>query len=358
MNENNKHATKWMQLPRNVCIGHGVIYDTGKVCKDLKLNGCAHIIAGKTTMEKAGRIVREVLEDEGYDAGCTKVDSASLEDAAKVENDIEPIIKSKTGFLIGVGGGKSIDIAKFVSAKINIPFISIPTAASHDGIVSSRASIKNNDKSESIDAQAPIAVIADSEIIASAPFRLLAAGCGDMISKHTAVLDWQLAHRLRNNPYSEYAAALSLMSAKIIMDSAGSIKPGLEESARIVLKALVSSGVAISIAGSSQPASGSEHKFSHALDRIAPKPALHGEQCGVGTIMMMYLHGGNWKEIRSALMTIGAPTSASELGIAEEHIIDALVSAHKIRPERYTILGTGLTREAAENVARITKVID
>jgi len=119
----------------------------------------------------------------------------------------------------------------------------------------------------------------------------------------------------------------------------------------------VASGVAMSIAGSSRPASGSEHKFSHALDEIAPKPALHGEQCGVGTIMMMYLHGGNWQEVRNALKIIGAPVNAQELGIKEEYIIKALLHAHEIRPERYTILGTGLTQVAAENVARITKVI-
>src|SRR5256886_17639739 len=82
------------------------------------------------------------------------------------------------------------------------------------------------------------------------------------------------------------------------------INPRLEESAWFVCKALVSSGVAMSIAGSSRPASGSEHKFSHALDRIAKKPGLHGEQCGVGTIMMMYLHAGNWQEVRDALLAI------------------------------------------------------
>ena len=125
-----------------------------------------------------------------------------------------------------------------------------------------------------------------------------------------------------------------------------------------MLKALVSNGVAMSIAGSSRPASGSEHMFSHALDRIAPKSALHGEQCGVGTIMMMYLHGGNWQEIRDALKKIGAPTNAEELGIEDKYIIEALVQAHSIRPDRYTILGNGLTPEAAEKVARITKVIN
>ncbi len=117
----------------------------------------------------------------------------------------------------------------------------------------------------------------------------------------------------------------------------------------------------MSIAGSSRPASGSEHMFSHALDRIAPpKAALHGEQCGgVGTIMMMYLHGGNWQEIRDALKKIGgAPTNAEELGIEDKYIIEALLQAHSIRPDRYTILGNGLTLSAAEKVARITKVIN
>jgi glycerol-1-phosphate dehydrogenase [NAD(P)+] len=71
----------------------------------------------------------------------------------------------------------------------------------------------------------------------------------------------------------------------------------------------------------------------------------------------MYLHDGNWQEIRTALKTIGAPTCAAELGIKEEYIIKALLHAHEIRPERYTILGTGLTCEAAKKVARITEVI-
>jgi glycerol-1-phosphate dehydrogenase [NAD(P)+] len=92
------------------------------------------------------------------------------------------------------------------------------------------------------------------------------------------------------------------------------------------------------IAGSSRPCSGSEHLFSHALDRVSEKPSLHGEQCGVGAIMMMYLHGGDWRKVRSALHAIGAPTTAKELGVTNEEIIEALVGAHAVRPERYTIL--------------------
>jgi glycerol-1-phosphate dehydrogenase [NAD(P)+] len=234
----------------------------------------------------------------------------------------------------------------------------VPTAASHDGLVSAQASIIDENGKSSVRAQTPIGVIMDTTVISRAPYRLLAAGCGDIVSNSTAVKDWTLARNLRGEEYSNYAASLSEMTAQLLIENAHLVKPGLEESAWYVSKALVSSGVAMSIAGSSRPASGSEHLFSHALDRIVEKPALHGEQCGMGTIMMMYLHGGDWQKIKDCLLTIGAPTTARALGVKDEEVIEALVHAHEIRRDRYTILGDkGLTYEAAERLARITKVI-
>lgn len=341
-----------MQLPRSIAIGHGIIADTGRMCNELKLSGNALIVTGRKTRKIAGESVLNMLNNDGFPVDMAIVTTADQENVENVTNTARNV-----SFLIGVGGGTVIDVAKLASTRLDIPFLSVPTTASHDGIASMRASIAKDGDTVSVPAQAPLGIIADTEIIASAPYRFLASGCGDLISNYTAVLDWQLAHRLRNVPYSEYAAALSQMTAQIIMDAADTIKPELEESARLVIKGLVSSGVAMSIAGSSRPASGSEHKFSHALDRIAPEPALHGEQCGVGTIMMMYLHGGDWQHIRDALRTIGAPVTARELGIPDQCIIEALVHAHEIRPDRYTILGTGLTEDAAENVAGITGVI-
>ena len=109
----------------------------------------------------------------------------------------------------------------------------------------------------------------------------------------------------------------------------------------------------MAIAGSSRPASGGEHKFGHALERLAPGSALHGEACGIGAIMTMYLHGGDWREIRSSLASIGAPTTPQALGIPDEVVVQALMNAREIRPERFTILDMGLTRESAENLVRM-----
>jgi len=148
------------------------------------------------------------------------------------------------------------------------------------------------------------------------------------------------------------------MSARLVVKNADLIKPSEEEGLRVLLEALISCGVAMSIAGSSRPCSGSEHLFSHALDQVVPKPALHGEQCGVGAIMMARLHNIDWKRIRDTLRKVGAPTTAKELGVEPEQVVEALVRAREIRPDRYTILDErGLNHESAEKLARATGVI-
>ena len=339
--------SKWMQLPRDVVIGHDVFGQIPSVCEDLKLGTSALLISGKGTMGVAGNNVRRVM-----DASYTVKPFLAEEISVPV---IKRAQKAATGldFVIGVGGGRVIDTAKIVSYNLDLPFISIPTAASHDGIASSRASVPTVEGHASLDAQPPIAIVADTGIIASAPHRLLAAGCADVISNYTAILDWELAHRVKGEPMSEYAIALSKMTAEILMKNAHLIKPNQEQSAWFVTKALVSSGVAMSIAGSSRPASGGEHKFSHALDKLAPGKALHGESCGIGTIISMYLHGGDWRGIRSSLKSIGAPVTPAELGIDDAIAVEALLMAKTIRPERFTIFDMGLTRESAQNLVQM-----
>ncbi|MFQ6128485.1 MAG: NAD(P)-dependent glycerol-1-phosphate dehydrogenase [Thermoplasmata archaeon] len=347
--------SKSMELPRKVVIGHNAVLDVGKVCAELKMGKKALIVCDSTTKEIAGDKVADILQELDF-----SVEHEVIEDstAGIVESAASSLKDGGFDFVLGVGGGRPIDVAKCSSDKVGLPFLSVPTAASHDGIVSSRGSINSENGRVSIAACTPIAVVMDTAILAQSPYKLLAAGCGDIISNSTAVKDWILARKLKNEYFSSYAASLSRMTASLLIENAGSIKPGLEESAWFVAKALVSSGVAMSIAGSSRPASGSEHKFSHALDMIAEKPGLHGEQCGMGTIMMMYLHGGDWERIRDALLAIGAPTTARSLGVTDDEIIEALVHAHEINKERYTILGDeGLTHEAAEHLASITKVI-
>jgi glycerol-1-phosphate dehydrogenase [NAD(P)+] len=344
-----------MQLPREVIIVKGTLTRITEVTQRLGLSGSALIIAGLKSCEVAGKEVSKLLQETGIKVDTLLVKTVTNKDILIVEEQIK---KQKPQFLIGVGGGTKIDAAKLSASRQNIPFISVPTTLSHDGIASPLASVKGLDKPYSIMAQAPLAIIADTDIIAQAPWRSLISGCGDAISKFTAVKDWQLAHEEKNEYYGEYAASLALMSAKLVMQNAKLIQPDNDEGLRIILEALISCGVAMSIAGSSRPCSGSEHLFSHALDMVTCPHAMHGEQCGVGTVLAAYLHRTNWMRIKRTLKQIGAPTTASDLNVKDKDLVKALELAATIRPERYTILQKlNLNREACEKVAKITGVI-
>lgn len=345
-----------MQLPREVIIGEKTLELIWDICKKLGFSISAFVVTGPNTYSVAGEKTVDLLTDAGVNTDHLIVSSSTMWNVRGVEERIQEL---KPQVVLGVGGGTKIDVAKLSSARRGIPFISVPTTASHDGIASPVASIKGLSKPYSIMAQSPMAIIADTSIIVQASHRLVASGCGDVVSKFTSVNDWKLAHEVKNEYYGDYAASLALMSARLVVRNAAVIKPGMEDGVRILLEALISCGVATGIAGSSRPCSGSEHMFSHALDIITPKPAMHGEQCGVGAIMMAYLHKLDWKQIKATLQKVGAPTTAEELGIEPKFVIQALIEAQSIRPERYTILEEKkLSYESAESLARVTGVIE
>ena len=346
--------SKTMVFPRDVRVGHGVLEELGEVLRTLDVAESALVVTGRRTRRLAGDQALAVLHKAGHRAALVEVAGATLHDVDVAEREGR---RAMPQVVVGVGGGSVIDVAKLAAFRLGVPYVSVPTNASHDGITSPRASIKGEDGSSSREAKTPMAIVADTDVISRAPYRMLAAGCADAISNSTAVLDWRLAHRLRGEEYSSFASVLAETAADIVMKSAPVIRPGLEESAWIVVKSLIVSGVSMSVAGSSRPASGAEHMFSHTLDQLVPGAAYHGEQVGVGSIMMMYLHGGDWKAVRDALAQVGAPTTAKQLGIPRDTIVEALVKAHLNKPDRYTILGDkGLTREAAEDLVRVTGV--
>ena len=338
-----------MVLPRMVVTGPGVLEQIPAIIAELDIPERGLIVCDTNTLDIAGNKVIEYLEAGGHPMSKVEIKGANIEELERVE-----AFSDKIDFLVGLGGGRPIDIAKQAGFNNDIPFISIPTAASHDGFGSARASIRRDGRKTSMQAIPPVAVVADTEIISKAPKRLLGAGVGDIISNQTAVLDWKLAGQKAD--YSEYAAALSEMAAELVEKDIEKVASGKEEGVRLVVKALISSGVAMSIAGTSRPASGGEHKFSHWLDSNHDNPALHGEQCGVGSIVTMYLHGGDWKRIRNTLRAVNAPINSRELGIDDSIILEALIKSKEIRPQRITILDNS-TQEQIEKAALATGVI-
>ncbi|KAF6243058.1 NAD(P)-dependent glycerol-1-phosphate dehydrogenase [Nitrosopumilus sp. b1] len=342
-----------MELPRQIVVGEGNINEIGNFFKGLDKPRKVSLISGSNVRKVVQKKIERSLESAKIRYAWHVANSNEISNLKILQKEVK---QDKSSLIVGIGGGRAVDAAKMVGFDLKKPFVSVPTAASHDGIASPFVSIKG-DKPHSIVATAPLGVFVDIEIIKSAPKRLLASGCGDLIANIIAVKDWKLGRDKTGEYYGRYAADLALMSANIVMENSSTFaKNGVD--VRVIVEALISAGVASCIAGSSRPCSGAEHLFSHALDKLAPGVGLHGEKCGIGSIMMAKLQGQDWKNIAQTLKNVGAPTTAKQIGLDEDVLAEAIVIAQDLRPERYTILKEkSMTKKKAISLAKSTNVI-
>ena len=347
-----------MELPRKILIGSTVISGLGNFIRQLDHNfSKVAIISGELVKERTQVISQKSMEAADLrECKWFRATDATMGEAARLTRVLK---RYSPDLIVGQGGGRSVDLAKMTAYNLGKAFISVPTSASHDGISSPFVSMRGSDKPYSIKAQAPVGVLADVELMSKAPRRLMISGCGDLVGKITAVKDWELARDEVNEYYGTYAANLAYLSARIILNEGRNLVKDRLYGLRTVVEALISAGVASCIAGSSRPCSGSEHLFSHAVEYVAGKNSgLHGERVGIGTIMMAKLHGLDWEKISDTLTVFGAPTRGKQINLTDDQVIQSLVLASSLRPDRFTILNKEkLDKNKAASLARAAKVI-
>jgi len=279
----------------------------------------------------------------------TNFEAASIEVVREIVQDSSaPIVyrikgiifEKKPDLVIGFGGGKVLDVAKLAAGENNTRFICVATTLSNDGIASPVSVIKDEDNIPiSHLTKAPYGVVVDIGIIKKAPIRYLRAGVGDLISNLSAVFDARIAQTKKQEIINSTALSLAETGPKRLLDlDVQGIKSN--EFLLCLTKGLIESGLAMCIVGSSRPASGSEHKISHALDRLfPPRKTLHGEQVGIAAIFTMALQGNKFlNQVRHLYKRIAFPQSLEYLGITSDEFVRIVFNARYIRPERYTIL--------------------
>jgi len=193
--------------------------------------------------------------------------------------------------IVAFGSGTIHDIARYCAKQKNLTFVSCPTAASVDGFCSSVCATTFSGVKVTVSAVAPKIVIADLDIIQKAPIHLVKSGIGDIIGKYIALCDWKISHILTNEPYCEKIAGLMANAVDTVVALGTPFTEWNQDFYEKIMVALLLSGLAMQLNGSSRPASGAEHHLSHLIS-IAPKPlafqsdAMHGESVGVGTVIM------------------------------------------------------------------------
>jgi len=277
-------------------------------------------------------VARQSLRDHGVDAALLhEVKEASVEETVRLLGTVPSSCK----VLIGVGGGKALDVAKYTASLAGLPYFAVPTSLSNDGFCSPQASLTLEGKRRSLPTGLPEALVVDLAVCQRAPRTLWHSGVGDLCSKFTAVSDWKLAFDRREVPINDLAALMSDASVFQFMAHPVSDEQGL----RLLATALMLNGVAMEIAGSSRPASGSEHLISHALDMCGARPRLHGLQTGTAAYLVSGLQsGGHHEKIGELFARTGFWESVRKEPFSKEEWRIAVKRAPSVKEEFYTIL--------------------
>lgn len=327
-------------------IGAGSINLVEQTLKENGISGKILYITDPVVEQLYGQTVRPQIEAVGR-LKEEQVDHNTIDYAMSVA---ERVIATDVNCIVGMGGGRVLDVCKYAAYVSKTPLLSIPTTMANDGMVSPIAVLKRKDnKPKSLGCAMPSMVIVDTEVIISGPLQLIKAGIGDTISNFMALKDWDLAASRGKEAMNGYAYMMSRNSLDTLLGSRyDSICP---EFINVLANSLVLSGIAMDFAGSSRPVSGSEHLFSHALDYYSEKQNLHGIQVALGTIAMLKTVGMDYSLPLEYLKKFDVDINPASLGIDEKTFIFCMQNATELRTNRYTYLN-----EADLSTAHMEKV--
>jgi glycerol-1-phosphate dehydrogenase [NAD(P)+] len=308
------------------CTGPAKVVIAQRALEDLRIMladyGCPLVVTDEFIHSQYADIMEEIIE-------------VPIKWVMASEYPHNSPLELEVDIIIGFGGGASLDVAKLISRDTNLDWISVPTAASHDGIASEVASVSHGGYRYSEKCKGPIAVIADTSIISKAPPRLKLAGLGDIICKTSSLAEWKLAHDIKGEPFDEQIY-------EIVDNALTSVLK--DDSFETLIMAEIDAGRAMSMSGSSRPCSGTEHAISHAMDRI--EPDLHGLQVAFATpICLYYLDEAGYTEykpekIQEFMLDHQMPTTFDEMRTDLPAFVEDIRHALKImeKRNRYSVL--------------------
>ncbi|HUW34449.1 MAG TPA: iron-containing alcohol dehydrogenase, partial [Planctomycetota bacterium] len=191
--------------------------------------------------------------------------------------------------MLAVGAGVVNDLGKWAAHDLGIPYVCFGTAASMNGYASANIAVAINGVKSLIWARPPEAILADPAILRDAPPKLTTAGLGDVLAKSVSSTDWRLNALLFADYFCERSASLIANIEPLCLDHPEGRRDHDADAMAALFRALLLTGMAMTMVGTSSPASGAEHLISHALDMMSSIDGephdLHGRQVGVGTVL-------------------------------------------------------------------------
>jgi glycerol-1-phosphate dehydrogenase [NAD(P)+] len=322
-----------IQTPLHIDVRRGAVADLGRILADGRISsgGDVAVVVGPGLGERVAEMIRPSLSSaDVFTTGGGTLDAA-LELAAKLRS-------RQYDAVVGIGGGTTVDMAKYAASRWGLPMISVATSLANDGIGSPVASLINDGIKGSYGVHIPFGVVVDLDFVENGPERVNRGGIGDVISNISALADWELARQIRGEPVDGLAASLARMGAEAVLAMPGDMSD--DAFVTVLAEALISSGLAMAVCGSSRPSSGGCHEIMHAIDSLYPETASHGELAGLGALFCTFLRGDEPRlaQMSDCLRRHQLPRLPSDVGLSDEQFVEAVGFAPRTRPDRYTIL--------------------
>jgi glycerol-1-phosphate dehydrogenase [NAD(P)+] len=319
--------------PLTVDVRRGAVEGLDRLLADGRISagGKVLVLVGRGQGEEIARIVEPRLTG----ASILPVGSASVEHARELATTVR---ETSYDAVVGIGGGRTLDVAKYVASLVALPMVAVATNLAHDGIASPVASLEYQGRKGSYGVHIPIAVFVDLDYVRRAPAHMVRSGVGDAVSNLSALADWRLAAEERGEVVDGLASAFSRSAAEAVLYRSDSIES--LDFLTTLAEALVLSGLAMAVAGSSRPCSGGDHEILHAVDQLYPGVSNHGELAGIGALFCAFLRedDAQFAALHACLRRHGLPCSPVDVGLTPGQFVEAVVVAPNTRPDRYTIL--------------------
>lgn len=292
-----RSALQRAQDTDDVLIGSGALGSVGEVVRRVVGDRPVTVVADEFTWRVAGKQVQEQLDAAGSTAGDAFLFPAG--DVVRAEyGNVEKVrdaLADRDTVPVAVGSGTLNDLVKRASHELGRPYVTVATAASMDGYTAFGAALTRDGYKQTMTCPAPLALVADLDVLAAAPAGMTASGYGDLLGKVTAGADWLVADALGVEPVDEAVWSLVQGPLKDAVGRPAELAAGDPAALGGLVEGLVMSGLAMQAHASSRPASGAEHQFSHlwemeGLGADQRPPLSHGFKVGIGSIAVAALY--------------------------------------------------------------------
>ncbi len=364
----------------NIAVGKGVIEKVTDFLATQKLRDGSTLttedkiffVSDVNTHAVAGEKVEAMVKAAGYPTASYIFPYKSMHAEEQYANEIREAMPEDTKLLIAVGSGTINDLSRYVAFNAGIPYYIVATAPSMDGYTSNVSPLVHNNLKITYGAQCAEAIIGDTDILATAPDVMIAAGLGDVLGKYLAINDWKLSQIINDEYYCPEVGELVLYSVKKCVDTVPGLVKRDSDALQYLMESLVLIGIAMSYIGFSRPASASEHHISHFLEMKSifqhEYGELHGTCVGMATCIVSDMYAKfltmnmDYDKAREHAESFDYSTWESEInrsfGLGAPEVIKLYNEVHQNDPENVEKRIDAIQNHEAKIVALIEQVVE